>query len=277
MRLFQNISNLYDHRNLIIILVQRELKARYRGSLLGFFWSFLNPFILMIIYSLVFSVFLRQDSLEVQPYAVFLFSGLLPWMWFLSSTLEATGSLFEGGNLVKKVIFPTEILPIVKIFSNLVNFLFSLIMLLPFNLYYFVLNTPINPLYNPVSVNLLFLPLIILIHFLFMAGVALMLSSLNVHFRDIQQLIGNFLTFWFFLTPIIYPKEVLLRNPSPLFQFQYKLNPLAHINTAYQDIFFYGKAPDLNALLRISILSLLVFYIGYWIFDRIRDSFSEVV
>lgn len=277
MRLITNLKNLYHHRPLIAILVQRELKARYRGSMLGFFWSFLNPFILMVIYSLVFSVFLRQDAPHIQPYAVFLFSGLLPWIWFTSAVLESTGSLFEGGNLVKKVIFPTEILPIVKILSNLINFLFSLIMLIPFNIYYFVLETPENPLYNPLSFNLLFLPLIAFIHLLFMTGIALILSSLNVHFRDIQQLIGNFLTFWFFLTPIIYPKEILLENPSLLFQLQYKLNPLAHINTAYQSIFFYGQMPDMLALGRMFLASIIIFYFGYWIFDRIRDSFSEVV
>ncbi len=277
MKIVGNLKNLYHHRNLILILVQRELKARYRGSLLGFFWSFLNPFILMVIYSLVFSVFLRQSSPHIQPYAVFLFSGLLPWIWFTSSLLEATGSLFEGGNLVKKVIFPTEILPIVKILSNLINFLFSLVMLIPFNIYYYALSKPENPLYNPVSPHLFFLPVIIIIHLLFMTGISLALSSLNVHFRDIQQLIGNFLTFWFFLTPIIYPKEILLENTNILFQLQYKFNPIAHISTAYQSIFFYGRMPDPVAMCRIAAASVLVFYVGYWIFDRMRDSFSEVV
>lgn len=277
MKFTQNLKSLYNHRSLIHILVQRELKARYRGSFLGFFWSFLNPFILMVIYSLVFSVFLRQDAEHIQPYSVFLFSGLLPWIWFSSSILESSASLVEGGNLVKKVIFPTEVLPIVKALSNLVNFLFSLIMLIPFNIYYYSIRVPENHLYDPLSINILYLPLLVLIHLMLLMGLGMTLSCINVHFRDIQQLIGNIITFLFFLTPIIYPKEILIENTSIIFRLQYWLNPLAYINTAYQNIFFYGKRPDLTILAFSFIFSFIVFFTGYWIFDSLRDSISEVV
>jgi len=276
MHIIHNLNNLYQHRNLIYTLVQRELKARYRGSMLGFFWTFLNPFLLMVIYSLVFSVFLRYSDPAIQPYAVYLFSGLLPWLWFSSATIESTASLLEGGNLVKKVIFPTEILPIVKVLSNLVNFLLSLLMLIPFNIYYLYISKTANTLYKPFSLSLVYLPVVVLVHLAFIMGLALLLSSLNVHFRDIFQLIANLLTFWFFLTPIIYPKETLL-NGSAMMRWQYRLNPLAHITAAYQHIFFYGRTPDLAALAKVFAGSFVLILAGYWVFDRLRDSFSEVV
>src|SRR5438552_14546017 len=116
-----NLANLLRYRGLIQSLVARELKARYRGSVLGFFWSFINPLLLLSIYSFVFTVILPNQSKVAQPYALFMFCGILPWNWFTSSLMEASGSLVSGGNLIKKVLFPAEILPIVSGLANLVH------------------------------------------------------------------------------------------------------------------------------------------------------------
>src|SRR5512146_2170318 len=134
--MFYNLAQLVRYRALIQSLVARELKARYRGSVLGFFWSFINPLLLLLIYSFVFSVILPARSDLHGPYALFLFCGLLPWTWFSSSLLESSNVLISGGTLIKKVLFPAEVLPIVTVLANMVHFLLGLPILLAFLLYY---------------------------------------------------------------------------------------------------------------------------------------------
>src|SRR6478736_2391736 len=127
--MWHNLAQLPRYRGLIGSLVARELKARYRGSVLGFFWSFVNPLLLLSIYTFVFAYILKNDEPKTQPYSVFMFCGLLPWTWFTSSLTEATGSLISGGNLIKKVLFPAEVLPIVAVLSNMVHFFLGLLIL----------------------------------------------------------------------------------------------------------------------------------------------------
>src|SRR5436189_6083580 len=130
--MFHNLARLLRHRGLIQSLVARELKARYRGSMLGFFWSFVNPLLLLLIYSFVFTTIMPNRVEGVQPYALFMFCGILPWNWFAASLTEASGSLISGGNLIKKVLFPAEVLPIVSVLANMVHFFFGLPILLIF-------------------------------------------------------------------------------------------------------------------------------------------------
>src|SRR5512132_3290534 len=135
--MFHNLARLVRYRGLIQSLVARELKARYRGSVLGFFWSFINPLLLLLIYSFVFAVVLpAMHSRELEPFALFMFCGILPWTWFSSSLSEAAGSLISGGNLIKKVLFPAEILPIVSVLANMVHFFLGLVILIGFLVIY---------------------------------------------------------------------------------------------------------------------------------------------
>src|SRR5204862_2652322 len=131
-----NLAQLIRYRGLIQSLVARELKARYRGSVLGFFWSFVNPLLLLLVYWFVFTTVLPNTMAGVQPYALFMFCGILPWTWFSASLTEASGSLISGGNLIKKVMFPAEILPIVSVLANLVHFLLGLPILIAFLIWY---------------------------------------------------------------------------------------------------------------------------------------------
>src|ERR1700704_4776593 len=133
--MFLSLANLVRYRGLIWSLVARDLKARYRGSVLGFCWSFVNPLLLLLIYSFVFTKIIPNDSLGKQPYAVFLFCGLLPWNWFQTSLLDAAGSLIAGGNLIKKVMFPAEVLPLVSVLANMVHFFLGLPILVLFLLF----------------------------------------------------------------------------------------------------------------------------------------------
>src|SRR5438094_362260 len=167
---------LRQYRGLIQSLVARELKARYRGSVLGFFWSFFNPLLLLTVYTFVFSYVLPPPP-GIQDYALFLFCGLLPWTWFNTSLVESSNVLIAGGNLIKKVMFPAEILPIVTLLANLVHFLLGLPILTVFLIYY---NAPLQ------ASELAWFPVVVLVQLVLTLGLALILSALTVHFRDIK-------------------------------------------------------------------------------------------
>src|SRR4051794_34557594 len=151
--MFHNLARLFRYRGLIQSLVARELKARYRGSFLGFFWSFINPLLLLLIYTFVFTVVMpgaRGGGLE--PFSVFMFCGILPWTWFSSSLLDASNVLVAGGNLIRKVLFPAEVLPFVSVLAGLVHFCFGLPILAAFLIYYRVPVAPTDLLWLPVII-----------------------------------------------------------------------------------------------------------------------------
>jgi len=266
--LLSNLANLFRYRGLIQSLVARELKARYRGSVLGIFWSFANPLLLLSVYTLVFRYILPNDEELTRPYSFFLFCGLLPWTWFTGSLLEASGSLIAGGNLIKKVLFPAEVLPIVSVLSNMVHFFAGLLILAGFMAYTH---------HYPDSGDLVWFPVVVLVQLIFSIGLALIVSALTVHFRDIRDLLANILTFWFFVTPIIYFYGSTRFEP---YRQYFKWNPFFHIAVSYQEVlFFHGPFVEghLRSLLYMGAASIALFLAGYWLFDRLRDSFAEVV
>src|SRR6059036_2306970 len=169
--MFRNLARLPRYRALIQSLVARELKARYRGSVLGFFWSFVNPLLLLLVYSFVFTYVLENRVEGIQPYALFMFCGILPWTWFASSLTEAAGSLISGGNLIKKVLFPAEILPIVSVLANMVHFLLGLVVLAAFM---------IGFRHYPNAAALPWFPVVLAVQLIFTLGLALGLSALTV-------------------------------------------------------------------------------------------------
>lgn len=263
-----SLRELYRYRVLIHCLVVRELKARYRGSVLGFLWSFLNPLLLMGVYALVFSLYMRID---MENYAVFLFCGLLPWLWFSSSILEGSNAIIAGSSLVKKVLFPPEVLPIVVVLSNLAHFLLGLPIV-----FLFLIGSGVG-----ISWWALALPVLIVLQLLFTVGLALALSSLSVHLRDITQILANVMTLWFFLCPIIYSLDVVrgvlqAKGLEPL-MWSFRLNPMAQLVTAYHDLLFYGRAPGLAGLAGVLAAGLIMLWLGYRVFNRFKWSFSEEV
>lgn len=264
--MLHNLVRLLRHRSLIQILVARELKARYRGSVLGFFWSFINPLLLLLIYWFVFSVVLPGiRPIDIEPYALFMFCGLLPWTWFSSSVLEASNVLIAGGNLIKKVLFPAEVLPVVTVLANMVHFLLGLPIIAVALVYFAV---PVRPL------ELLWLPVVVLVQLFLTLGLALIVSSLTVHFRDLKDILGNLMTFWFFATPIIYPMSLAPPSGKVLLD----LNPFTHLVISYQEILFYdGPFGHWKWLLALGGVSIVLFLLGYFLFDRLRDSFAEEV
>jgi len=263
--MLHNLAQLPRYRGLIQSLVARELKARYRGSVLGFFWSFINPLLLLLIYSFVFTYVIPSRAPGHEPYALFMFCGILPWTWFSSSLLESSGVLISGGNLIKKVLFPAEVLPIVSVLANMVHFFLGLPILGAFLVYYRI----------PLQLSeLAWFPVVVLVQLLLTLGLALVLSALTVHFRDLRDILSNVLTFWFFATPIIYP---MLFAP-PRGRTLLNLNPFTHLAISYQEILFYaGPFGHWKWLLALLAGSAGLFLAGYFVFDRLRDSFAEEV
>ena len=264
--MLSNLLKLFRYRGLIQTLVVRDLKARYRGSVLGFFWSFFNPLMLLMIYTFVFTkVLVGVHPPEMEPYALFMFCGILPWTWFSASLLESANTLIAGGNLIKKVMFPAEVLPIVTVLANMVHFFLGLVILGLFLIYY---QRPIDGL------ELLWFPVIVLVQLVLTVGLALFLSALTVHFRDLKDILANLLMFWFFATPIIYPMSLTPGTARRLLN----LNPFTHLAVSYQEILFYpGPFGHWKWLVALLAMSCVLFLLGYFLFDRLRDSFAEEV
>lgn len=262
--MFANLHRLLGYRALIQSLVARDLKARYRGSSLGFLWSFLNPLLLLLVYTFVFTVMPGVKSTSSN--AVFMFCGLLPWSWFSSSLLESSSVLVFGGNLIRKVLFPAEVLPLVTVIAGLVNFCLGLPILLGFVAYFHV---PI------VWSDLAWLPVIIVVQLVLTLALALLLSALTVHFRDLRDILSNVLTLWFFATPILYPLS-LVQERAPKAVWLLKLNPFAHIALAYQEVLYEpGPYGHWRNLLLVGAASLALLLCAYFVFDRLRDTFAE--
>lgn len=234
--------------------------------MLGFLWSFVNPLLLLVIYTFVFTkVMPGSRGEDLDPYALFLFCGLLPWIWFSSSLLESANVLIAGGNLIRKVMFPAEVLPIVTVFAGLVHFGLGLIVLAGFFVYYG----------HPVVVgNLVWLPVIVAIQLVFTLGLSLLIAALTVHFRDLRDLLANLITLWFFGTPIIYSLAHAPESARWILAF----NPFTHLAVSYQDVLFRTEPfSDARRLLAVGALSLVTFVVGYFVFDRLRDTLAEEV
>lgn len=271
-----NIGELIRYRYLLRNLVSRDLKVRYKNSLLGVLWSLLNPLLMMIVFSLVFSV-LSND--EIRQYPVFFLVGILPWNFFSGSLIGGTVSFSSNSPLIKKVYFPRETLPLATILSNLVNFGISLILLVVF-LYIFGLGLTIHALWVP--------PLIV-VQVLFTLGLALFLGTLHVFYRDIMMILDVVMLAWFFLTPVIYPldqyEEIITLlgiafSPARVMRW---LNPMASIIDGYRTVLWGttdGAGPaamDPAYFIRTAIIALITFLVGYGIYNRYQHLFGETL
>lgn len=259
--MIRNLRELWRFRALVWALVVRHLNARYRGSFLGFVWSLLNPLCLIAVYSLVFRYYIRVG--DVEHYTLFVFAGLLPWIWFSSALNESSVAITGGGSLITKAMLPPHIFPVVSVLTNLANFIFALPILI--GAMYVCDVIP--------SWGMLLLPAVIFVELVFVLGLALAFSALNVYYRDVQHILGNVLTFWFYLCPIIYTSRII---PEEL-QFTLWLNPVALFTEMYQSIFVDSGIPNLTALTATAAVAMITFLVGNWVFNRYREEFAELV
>jgi len=255
---FRNVTIIWQRRSLIVELVKREVKLRYRGTWLGFLWSLFNPLIMTIVYTVVFVFFLRVD---IPNYSVFLFCALLPWSWFNEAVSSGTDCFVARAGFVRDAIFPTAILPFTSVASIMMNYVFSLPILLIAVLAFRV----------PFGWTLLMLPLIMAVQFLLTLGIVFILGTFNVFFRDLRYIVQNLLMALFFLTPIMYDIHTIPEN----FWVILKLNPMEHIINDYRCIFYYNTWPDwgdTGIVLGIGVVFLLL---GMWAFETHKESFAE--
>jgi lipopolysaccharide transport system permease protein len=269
------LRQIIKYRYLLSNLVRRDLKVRYRNSVLGILWSLLNPLLMMLVFSLIFGRLIpRQD---IRQYYVFFLVGLLPWNFFSGSVLSGTVSITSNGPLIKKVFFPRELLPAAAIFSNLVNFLIAFLVLAGF-LYVSGLG---------LTIYALWLPAILVTQLIFILGLVLLLSALHVFYRDVVMILDVVMLAWFFLTPIIYPLDWLgttqtimgiSLNPAVVMRW---INPMASIIDGYRTVLWGttgsngAAAMDPIYLLRTFVTAVIIFVIGYAVFARTQHLFGE--
>jgi len=276
MPLHRRAAELWRYRHLVRSLVVRDLKVRYRSSVLGFLWSLVNPLLMMAVLSLVFGVFFKGQARH--PH-VFMLTAILPWNWFSAAVAGGMMSVVANAPLINKIYFPREILPLSIVLAELVNFLLALPVLLVI----------VALAGIPLTVHLLWLPVVILVQTLFTLGVVLLLATANVFYRDTGIIMGVVLQAWFFLTPIFYDASYydhftarLGPMAIPGSRLAYILNPMASLIAGYR-VALYGSAdgppssPDLLFLGRTGLTALLILGLGYWFFHRHSGQFSEEV
>ena len=276
-RLARRLSELVSYRELLENLVLRDLKLRYKSSVLGFLWSLLNPLLLMLVFTVVFNVIL--PNVHVPAFPIFVLCALLPWNFFQTSLVGAIQSISGNGHLVKRVYFPWEILTISSVLANFCNFALALLVLLGV---IFVFGWPITS-------ALLYLPLVMAVHVLFTLGVSLLLATVNVFYRDTGVIMEVVLQAWFFMTPVFYPIELLPQWVTvwgldlPAQRLIYILNPMASIIATYRSV-LYGSidggppgAPGFDFFSRTLLTALACFVVGYALFIRYSARFPEEI
>jgi len=262
-QLFSEIKAVYKWRELLWQMVGREVKARYKQSILGYFWVILNPLAQMLVMSFAFSIILRipTNSTENIPYSIFLFVALLPWNLFANSVSSATASLVSSGSLITKIYFPRTILVISTITAKIIDFLFASIVLIIYMVAYQI----------PINMNILWIFPIFFIQQIFTLGLSFFFAAANLLYRDIQYLLGLILTLWMYLTPIIYPADMVPER----FRFIFQLNPMSVIVNAYRQVILAGAPPKYSSLIIATLVSLIILLIGLSYFKSREKIFAD--
>lgn len=253
------LKEIYAYREMIISLVRRELRGRYKGSVLGFLWTFVNPLLQLLVYTIVFSNIIRMG---IEKYYLFLFVALIPWIFFQSSLTSGSSCVLNQKDMVKKIYFPREVLPIAHVTTNFVNMLLSFIVI-----FIVLAFSGITPNF----VAILYLPIIMIVEYILSLGIALIASSVTVYFRDLEHILGIVGMAWMYLTPIMYSIDIVPESIMPLFM----ANPMTPIIIAYRDILYYSRIPELGTLLHAFVLGIVMIVIGYVVFGKLQRHFVE--
>ncbi len=253
-------KELYQYRELLKTNVQKEIRGKYKGSFLGVLWSFLNPLLMVLVYTLVFPYIMKTN---VDNYLVYLITGVIPWNFFTTCITTGCNCVWINGGIIKKVYFPREILPISVVSAGLINFLISCVIVLLFVLFGGI----------GLSLQLLWLPLIAIIQSALSLGLLFVLSAINVYVRDIEYLVGFLLNLLFYATPILYTVDMF---PEKIRWVLY-LNPMTTIIESYRNIFYYQQSPVLSSLMIVLGISFAILILGYLIFKKLERGFAEEV
>lgn len=262
MRQMPILDSFTRYRELLNELTMREIKQRYKQSVLGYAWVILNPFFQMLVMAFVFSIIMRIPNLGV-PYPIFLYAGLLPWTLFSNSLISASNSLVGNAGLITKIYFPREIFVISTIMAKMVDFALSLTIFVVFMIYFKI----------AITWNILWVIPIFAIQQLFTYGLSLFLAAANLFYRDIQYLLGLIILIWMYLTPVIYSTELFPEKYRWIFQ----LNPMAVIINAYRQVVLAGGMPNLYSLAIALVLSIILLIGGYKFFKKLEGVFADIV
>ena len=257
--MIKHFKELYDYRQMIFSLVKKELRGRYKGSVLGFLWTFINPLLQLVVYTLVFSIIMRTG---IEKFYLYLFIGLVPWMFFSGSMTGGAACIINQKDMVKKIYFPREVMPISYVLSGFVNMLLTFIVVI------------LVILVSGIGVNLkvwIFLPVIMIVEFVMALGGALLTSALTVYFRDLEYILGILTMAWMYMTPVVYTMDMVPEWLRPIFN----LNPMTPVINAYRDILYYKQMPELSTLIQGFVLGIIVIIVGYIVFNKLQKGFAE--
>lgn len=255
----KHLKEIYDYRQMIFSLVKKELRGRYKGSALGFLWTFINPLLQLLVYTFVFSVVMPNN---IDKFYLYLFIGLIPWLFFSGSMTGGAASIIAQKDLVKKIYFPREVIPISYVTSNFVNMLLCFIVIFAVII---ISGTGVT-LYL-----LLYLPVIMIVEYVMALGGAMLTSALTVYFRDLEYILGIVTMAWMYFTPVVYSIDMVPEWLRPIFG----LNPMTPVIVAYRDVLYSRQAPHLYTLLQGFILGIIVLFIGIIVFRKLQRGFAE--
>jgi len=252
----EKINKIYFYRRTLWSLALKQFQAKYAGSVLGLFWVIINPLLMVLVITFVFTAVFKT---EIKDFALFVLAGILPWMFFSGALSEATPSLSAQKSVLHQFSLPKEIIPLSIVLSYLMNFLMSWVIVYPIFLFH-------NPRVILISA---LLPVIFIFTYIFVSGISLLFSAVNIIFRDLEHLIGTLLMFWFWVTPIFYPIEMIPGN----FRWIFNLNPMFVFILFYRDIIFYCRLPELTTFLGVMIWAFLSLGLGglasIWLESRV--------
>ena len=252
------IKDIYKYRELLKTSIKKDIGGKYKKSFLGILWSFINPLMQIMVYALVFQVILKSD---IPNYTVYLCCGLIPWQYFSAVVIRGAAIIIDNANVIKKVYFPREILPISLVASEGINFMIATVIILAFLIFGGV----------GLTFNALWYFFILILQFIVSIGVALLLSALTVYFRDLQHILGILIQLLFYATPIVYSMEQVPAN----FKWIMALNPMTYLITGYRDIFYNQKAPDFKGLLCAFVIGIVLCVVGMFAFKKLQKKFAE--
>lgn len=251
-------KNLYNYRELIKTSVKKDIGGKYKHSFFGVLWSFINPLLQITVYAIIFPLIMRSN---VPNYTVFMVCGLIPWNYFSTVINRASFTIVENGNIIKKVYFPREILPISLVTSETVNFFISTLIIIGFTLGFGM----------GLTKYVIFYPIVLLVEYVVLIAISLIVSSITVYFRDLQHFIGVFMQLLFYITPIVYSIETIPANMRWLL----KINPMTYIIDGFRNIFYYQQIPALKPLAILFLIGVVGCIIGYMLFNKLQKRFAE--
>ena len=253
------LREIYDYREMIFSLIKRDLRGRYKGSALGFLWTFLNPLFQLIVYTFVFSVVMRAGY---DKYYLFLFVALIPWIFFSTSVNGGASCIWAQKDMVNKIYFPREVLPIAHVTCQLINMLLSFIVVFAVLI---VTGHGVNVM------ALLYLPPVIIVEYILALGITMLVSAVTVFLRDVEYILGILVMAWQFLSPVMYGVDMVPEELRGVFA----INPMTPILVAYRDIFYYKQIPHISTLAQALGFGIVLSALGILVFEKLKKHFSE--